>query len=125
MRKVLVSTLEKKLKTWQKRLKLDSWNIKIVYKHCGKSNAARVEYCEPVEKTAIVAICPTYYNREGYNISWTLESLIVHELLHIEMWKEVEALPAAVKSRKKFQEFEEYLCDRYAKIIVDMNKRRS
>ncbi len=124
MKKVLSSTLEKKLRKWQKRLKLEGWDIKISYKFCGKDTAAQVEYCEPVEKTATVSICPTYYNRQGYRVSWTLDSLIVHELIHIEMWQEVQSLPAKIQDHPKFSNFEEYICFRYAKIIVDMNKRR-
>lgn len=125
MRKVLTSTLETKLKKWQKKLKLEGWQIKIRYKACGKDTAAQVDFCEPVEKTAVVNISPNYYNREGYNVSWTLDSLIVHELLHIEMWQEVHSLPAKIREHQKFEDFEEYICFRYAKIIVDMNKRRS
>ena len=123
MRKVLQSTLESRLRKWQKKLKLDGWHIKIRYKSCGEDAAAMV-FCEPLERTAIINVHPQYYLKEGYRISWDLDSLIVHELLHVEMWEEINKLPQKMREHVKFEAFEEYLCFRYAKIIVDINKRR-
>jgi len=124
MRKIQPSTLVKKLKKFQKWLNLDGWDIKIRYKSCDPDTVGEIDFCEPVEKTAIINISSKYFTKEGYNVSWNLDNIIIHELIHIELWEQIDRLPIDIKEHKKFKELEEYICFRYAKIIGDMHKRR-
>lgn len=126
MRRVLPRTLKKKLRKWQTALKLDGWDIKIKYKHCGKDDAAEVEFCEPVERTAVINISPNYYNREGYNVSWTLDELIIHELIHVVLWEPCHSyFSSKIRGSQKFEDFEEFVCFHFAKIIGDIRRRSS
>ena len=118
-------TLARKFRKWMKFLKLDGWDVKIGFKDLGVDTAAEVSYCSPIEKFAVIDVAKDLDKFEGYKMSFNLDTLIIHELMHVLMWEQVERLPGKVKNCKDFKEFEEFLCSHFAKIIFDIKERRT
>jgi hypothetical protein len=127
-RKVTQVNLEKRLNKWKRVLKLTDWDISIKYKpysELGKDNVTGlVNFCSPEEMTAEIYISNTYYRHEGYKISWNLDSLIIHELIHVVLWEEWDKLAEHIRDNKKLENFEEFVCWHFAKIIKDLFKRK-
>lgn len=129
MRRIASKTLEKKKKRWQKELKLDAWDIKIKFVSAfelGDHNTAgQIAYCYPNEKSAYIQIVNNYYRYEGYNESWNIDTLIIHELIHVMLHDKGENMPKVIKESTKFYNYEEFICDSFAKIIYDCHKNKS
>jgi len=122
--KVRQPGLERKLRKWVRLLKLDGWNIKIRFKALKGSVAAQVNHCSPVERSAIIDIAVDYSMREGYGISFNVDTLILHELIHVILWEKTEQLPIKIGEHPKLEDLEEFVCYHFAKIIYDVNQRR-
>lgn len=132
-RPVRQNTLEKKLNKWKKVLKLGDWNIQIRY---GSNDEMKdhddvkeecaiglLDACSHPEKIAKILISKNYFKEPNYPLVWNLDTLIVHELIHIILYDKVENLPKKTRDSKKMIEIEEHICDYFSRIIVDMFKR--
>lgn len=129
MKRVHQSGLERKFYKWVKCLKLEGWNFKIRFKAIVPEEgndghkpfpAAWVEHCSPVERTAVINIATDYCARLGFGVSFNLDTLIIHELIHIILWDERDRLPTRVSNSSKFNSFEEFVCFHFSKIIYDV-----
>lgn len=122
-RRITIRTLENKLKKWQTILKLDGWNITAKFvpqnKLLDAETTAQVESCFPSEKVAVIIIYDKYLEHNGYNVSWNIDTLIIHELIHVLLWEKTDEMPASIQGHSKFKLFEEFLCDSFAKILFD------
>ena len=124
-RRISLKTLEKKIQYWQKVLKLDGWKITAVFKPQHKldpqdpDTAAQVVECWPLEKVAVIEFATNYPKHDGYEISWNIDTLILHELIHVLCWEKTTDLPENIQDHSKFQIFEEFLCNTLSKIIYD------
>lgn len=127
-RRALQKTLEKKVTKWKNVLKLGDWTVIIRYgttEQVGKDNIAFLDECSPSEKVAKIFISKTYFNCEGYDLVWNLDTLILHELIHIITHDKVHALPKSFCNHPKVVELEEHVCDAFARIVRDMYRRKS
>jgi hypothetical protein len=123
--KVRQAGLERKLRKWIKHVKLEGWDIKIRFKPLKEDIAARIYHCSPVEMSAIIDIAVDYSDREGYGVSFNLDTLILHELIHVILWEKWDELPNTIKEHKKMELFEEFVCFHFAKIIYDIKRRHT
>lgn len=109
---------------WQKKLKLNYWDIKIkIVSPTQTQQMIALVSCYPDKETATIWINSQYKYLSGYNKAWTLESVILHELIHILLWRDVEDLPENIKNNNKFQDFYEYVCDLIADYYNSCKKR--
>lgn len=134
-RGVQPKTLQKKCNTWARRLRLGDWSITCRYatksemqkldpedndEPCfDESTIGRLQECSIPEKIAVVLIRRNYYDHDGYGVSWNLDTLIIHELIHIieKVGKKNSGIPRKIDDRRDFGNFEEYNCDAFAAII--------
>lgn len=126
-RGVRQSTLEKKLTKWQKILKLSDWEITIRYatkkdlEEIGgdkeRNDIALVSDCDTAAKRATILINRNYHKMAGYKKSWNVDTLILHELIHVVVWLHSEAIPDKIYKHRKVYEFEEFICDCFADVI--------
>ena len=122
-RRINTSVLEKKKKKLQHLLKLDNWtiNIKFVPKSRlpDERTTAQVDYCSCSERVASVVIYDKYWLHDGFEVAWNLETLLLHEFIHILLMEQFMHLPHMIQENAKFMELEEFICDIFAKIIFD------
>lgn len=127
-RGVQPATLQKKCDRWKKVLRLNDWDITCRY-------GSRVElqdeddpdsddrigllpHCSIPEKIALILIRREYYSHEGYGVSWNIDTLILHELVHILQKMGKQGLPKRLRENDRLRLiFEEYNCDTFAAII--------
>lgn len=80
--------LDKQLKTWQKRLGLDDWNLSLRVVRQGsldKHTWGNAEW-DPENKSGTISILdPRDYNLKGKDLDQDIECTIVHELVHIQV----------------------------------------
>jgi len=132
---VRVSTLQKKCKRWAKALRLGDWDITCRYatkseldQRCESSKdeicfdentIGRLHQCSIPEKIALVLIRRNYFDHEAHGVSWNIDTLIIHELIHIIeiVGKKNCNIPKKINDRKDFEDFEEYNCDTFAAIM--------
>lgn len=129
MRRVHQAGLERRFRKWVKHLKLEGWTLKVKFKvvllEDGKNpedpyEAAEVEHCSPVERTAVINIAKDYCDRKGFGVSFNLDTLIIHELIHVILWDEWERLPERIRKHRGMENFEEFVCFHFSKIIYDV-----
>jgi len=128
------TTLQKKANTWAKRLRLSDWDITCRYATKADMNTidpddnepcfdddtiGRMQECSIPEKVAVVLIRRNYYDHNGYKVSWNLDTLIIHELIHIieKIGKKNAGIVNSVDKRRDFMEFEEFNCDCFSAIL--------
>ena len=134
-RGVRTETLQKKCNTWKKRLRLGDWDITCKYPTKAEQekedpddkNRPNFESdtigclmeCSIPEKIAVIGIRKDYYDHDGYKVSWNLDTLIIHELVHIiqKMGKTTAGIPKKIRDRKDLWVWEEYNCDTFAAIL--------
>jgi len=76
------------LKTWQKRLGLDDWNmtLQVVRQSEIDPNAWGSSHWNARAKTATIQVLdPRDYNLKGADLRLDMECTIVHELVHIQV----------------------------------------
>jgi len=56
---------------------------------------------------------------DEYESVFNLDTLCIHELIHIMAYREFKRLPKYIRRHKKIHQFEEWLCNRFATIIHD------
>jgi hypothetical protein len=84
----LESRLDRHLKTWQKRLGLEEWNLSV---HVVRQSAldrhtwGNAEW-DPDKRSGIIRVLdPRDYNLKGKDLNLDMECTIVHELVHIQV----------------------------------------
>jgi len=132
---VYQTTLEKKLNKWKKFIKLSDWNIQIRYATKTdidneedinlENDLASLITCSPPEKIARILINKNYVKDPDFGKVWNIDTLILHELIHILLYKEIEALYNVVKNRRSINKLEEFVCNSMARIVYDIIHRRS
>ena len=94
----LQAHLEKQLKTWQKRLSLEDWNlsVQVVRKAAlDKDTWGNAEW-DSDSKTGVISVLdPQDYNLRGTDLKRDMECTIVHELVHIQVSPLDSAKPEA------------------------------
>lgn len=76
------------MKTWQKRLGLDDWNlsVRIVRQSEIDHNSWGASEWDPAAKTGTISVLdPRDYNLKGGELRLDMECTIVHELVHIQV----------------------------------------
>lgn len=128
-RGVRESTLAKRLARWKPVLKLSSWDITIRYakkaeleKEQKKELKDRIILafvidCDPAAKRATVLVNRDYHKVAGHKQSWNIDTLILHELVHIVLWGKSDAIPEKIRNHSKVDDLEEFACDAFADII--------
>lgn len=125
MKKINRTSLENKLNKWKKILKLDAWNITInwVKPKTINNDLAEIEICSYPEKVATIAVSTHYDQHAHHGKVFNLDSIILHELIHIVFWEHVQNLPSNFTENKKFEEFEEYMCDYFSRVLIEMKSK--
>jgi hypothetical protein len=80
--------LDHQMKTWQKRLGLDDWNLtlRVVRQSELEPNSWGGAEWNPVTKTGTIDVLdPRDYNLHGGELKLDMECTIVHELVHIQV----------------------------------------
>ena len=80
--------LTDQLKSWQKRLGLDDWNMSLQVVRQSKidPNAWGSSHWDNRAKTATIQVLdPRDYNLKGADLRLDMECTIVHELVHIQV----------------------------------------
>ena len=76
------------MKSWQKRLGLDDWNLslQVVRQTAINPNAWGSSHWDARAKTATIQVLdPRDYNLKGTDLRLDMECTIVHELVHIQV----------------------------------------
>jgi hypothetical protein len=84
----LQAHLEKQLKTWQKRLGMDDWDLtlQVVRKSAlDRDTWGNAEWDSDSKSGVISVLDPHDYNLKGGDLKRDMECTIVHELVHIQV----------------------------------------
>ena len=84
----LETRLADQMRSWQKRLGLDDWNVtlQLVRQSEIDPNAWGASHWDPRAKTATIQVLdPRDYNLKGADLRLDMECTIVHELVHIQV----------------------------------------
>ncbi len=119
---VSLITLNRKKRKWQKIVGLDKWFITIDYATkyiIGDNVVGMATDCNTEARKANIHILDTYYLTSNNGTVYNLDTIIIHELLHIFMWEMVEKINPKIRKRKDFKNLEEFLCDEFADIVFN------
>lgn len=135
MKGVLPKTLQIRCNMWAKRLRLSDWTVACKYAtktdmdrqdpednnkpYFDDETIGHLTDCSIPEKIAVICIRRNYYDHDGFGISWNLDTLILHELIHIieNLAKANSGVPNKIKDRNDFIDYGEYICDCFASVI--------
>ena len=84
----LESRLERQMKTWQKRLGMEEWNlsVRVVRQTEIDPNSWGSSEWDAGSKTGVISVLdPRDYNLKGGDMKLDMECTIVHELVHIQV----------------------------------------
>jgi hypothetical protein len=84
----LQAHLEKQLRSWQKRLNMEDWNlsVQVVRKTAlDKDTWGNAEWDSDRKTGVINVLDPMDYNLKGTELKRDMECTIVHELVHIQV----------------------------------------
>ena len=84
----LQAHLEKQLRSWQKRLSMEDWNlsVQVVRKAAlDKDTWGNAEWDSDHKTGVINVLDPQDYNLKGTELKRDMECTIVHELVHIQV----------------------------------------
>ena len=84
----LENRLDRQIKSWQKRLGLEEWNIslRVVRQSEIDKNSWGASEWDAAAKSAIISVLdPRDYNLRGGELKLDMECTIVHELVHIQV----------------------------------------
>jgi len=80
--------LDRHMKTWQKRLGLESWNLAVQVvrqSSLDKHTWGNAEW-DPATRSGVISVLdPRDYNLKGRDLNLDMECTIVHELVHIQV----------------------------------------
>ena len=134
-RRIADKTLRAKISKWKKTLKMSDWTIKakFVPPHVLKENPLEFEYetvayvksVYPDELVAEIEFNSRYYEVEGYKLSWNIDTIIIHELIHVLLHEKTEAFHPSTRESSKLYNYEEFICNSFSKIIYDQSKKKS
>ena len=82
------SRLDRQMKTWQKRLGLEEWNLTLRLARQSEidRNSWGASEWDPASKTGTISVLdPRDYNLKGGELRLDMECTIVHELVHIQV----------------------------------------
>ena len=82
------SRLDRQLKTWQKRLGLEDWNLTLRLARQSEidRNSWGASEWDPESKSGTISVLdPRDYNLKGGELRLDMECTIVHELVHIQV----------------------------------------
>ena len=86
---------------------------------------AELKEISNTEKVAVIVINNEYYTDPQYGVVWNLDTALLHELIHVVLDEQIGRLAKKVRNNKKFREdFEEFICDKFAWIIYNHVKNR-
>lgn len=132
---VQAKTLQKKCNVWAKRLRLRDWTITCRYAtkadmekedpdddyepSFDSETIGRLQECSVPEKIALILIRRDYFDHTGHKVSWNIDTLILHELIHIieKIGKTHAGLNKNVGARKDYWRLEEFNCDTFSAIV--------
>src|ERR1044072_2497237 len=84
----LQAQLERQLRTWQKRLGLESWDLSLVVVRkaaLDRDTWGNAEWDAETKTGVISVLDPQDYNLKGSQLKRYMECTIVHELVHIQV----------------------------------------
>ena len=131
------------LEHWQKVLKLTNWTIEfgIVSEkqmlqqvqenqpdggwHADEKDDSAVAFLVWVreeEQRARILFHKDLKKEAEYGSIFNIDTLCIHELLHIIVAQEFQRFPKYIRRHKKIHAFEEWLCNRFATIIHDFGE---
>ena len=131
------SDLNSKVDFWKKVLGLDGWEIKttiisssemynLVKKLEGEADKNELIYavlvnCHPVEQIASIAFLKNADKHFGIQLN--LDTLIIHELIHVATQEKFDNLPETIGNSNKIKELEEYIADFFARKLYLVYKK--
>lgn len=125
---VQIATIRRKINKWKKVLGLDAWRIKARYvpssELLDEDTIAQVDYCYPAERQAQIAVDENYHLNPEIDEVFNIDSILVHELIHIMLWDRTDSLPEKIKDEESITSLEEFVCNSFAKIIYDLSKSK-
>jgi hypothetical protein len=128
MQRIKHETLQKKKRFWQTILGLSEWHIKMsfVKPKAIEGDIALLKTISNVEKVAVILINEEYYLEPEYGTVWNLDTVILHELVHVLLDEPIRRLAKKIKENTRFKELEEWICDKFAYLVYTYvkNKRK-
>lgn len=127
-KKILMPIVRK----WKKVLGLNGYDIKIILANqkrldeviLATTGSKRDEdeiilgcvvECHPVEQCATIVFLRDAPIHFGFQIN--LDTLVIHELIHVLVSAPFTALPKAARKSKRTDELEEFICDKFSYLI--------
>ncbi len=80
--------LDRQLKSWQKRLNMEDWNLKVRLvrqSEIDRNSWGEAEWDSDSRTGVISVLDPRDYNLKGVELKVDMECTIVHELVHIQV----------------------------------------
>ena len=112
--------LEKLLKKWQKKLRLDNWDIQVKVVRASEMTLPNVQgendYSTALHKSVVKILDPIDYETD-LSEEQDMERTLVHELMHLVLW---HCTPKESKNLKR-QLFETSV-EQLANALVDMKR---
>ena len=84
----LESKLDREMKSWQKRLRMEDWKlvVQVVRQDALDKNTWGNAEWDPETKTGVINVLdPRDYNLRGSELKLDMQCTIVHELVHIQV----------------------------------------
>lgn len=132
-RKIQLKTLVRLCTLWKNRMMLSDWIISIKYatkeqiKKQHRKDDICIGYvgdCNSDDKVACIYINPEYHKIPGYKESWNIETVIIHELMHIHVSEAGGKIPEKIEKLPEWEPIEEFICDRTAMLIYRQHKKK-
>lgn len=116
--RLAASHLRDALPRWQKRLKLDDWNVTIVPsdpRELRPGTFGNIRW-DSTKKRAVIRVLDARHYEMPYRTALRdMEFTVVHELIHLEL----SSLPRSEASRSD----EEHAVNRIAQALLDLERR--
>ncbi|MCK5610085.1 hypothetical protein KAR91_49890 [Candidatus Pacearchaeota archaeon] len=131
------------LEYWQKVLKLTNWTIEFAVvteeqmlnaieenppeggwppeEKDGSAQALMV-WIRPEEQRAKILFHREIKDDPEYGSVFNIETTCIHELLHIMFNAQFKIFPKYIRTHKKIHNFEEWLCNRFSRLIYDFGE---
>ena len=131
------------LEYWQKVLKLTNWTIEFAIVSEDEMNHALETYqpengwskdeeeygayaflawTRPEEQRAKILFHKELKDDEEYDSVFNLDTICIHELLHIMFEPQFKKFPKYIRNHKKTHNLEEWMCNRLSRIIYDFGE---
>lgn len=131
------------LEYWQKVLKLTNWTIEFAVvteeqmlktieenppeggwspEDEDGSAHALMEWVRPEEQCARIMLHREMKDDPEYGSVFNIDTVCIHELLHIMFDSQFKIFPKYIRTHKKIHSFEEWLCNRFSRLIYDFGE---